>query len=244
MAAVYAVLVLLLFAFQRSMLYIPQPRSPGAPGSTMNLRVDDADLVVSTLVRDGPKAVIYFGGNAEDVSQSLADIARTFPQHAIFMLHYRGYGGSTGKPTEAAIHRDAAALLAKVRVKFPEVTLVGRSLGSGVAVRLAAQSPVERLVLVTPYDSIANVAASVYPFLPVRSMMLDRYESLLHAPKVTAPTTIVIAELDEVIPRASSERLAKHFAPGVVHTWIIRGKGHNTIQNSIDYSKALAGGPP
>lgn len=243
LAAVYAVLVLLLFVFQRSMLYFPQPRASGGPGSTMLLRVDDADLMVSVLIREGRKAVVYFGGNAEDVAQSLEEIARIFPQHAIFMLHYRGYGGSSGKPTEAAIHRDAAALLDKVKVTYPGVTLVGRSLGSGVAVRLAAQSPVERLILVTPYDSIADVAASVYPIFPVRHLLLDTYESILHAPRVTAPTTMVVAEHDEVIPRASSERLAQHFAPGLVDFRIVTGTGHNNIQNSIDYFRALAGAP-
>lgn len=243
MAAVYAALSILLFAFQRSLLYFPQPRALAGPGSTMQLKVDDAELVVSVLAREGPKAVIYFGGNAEDVSQSLPGIAQAFPEHAIFMLHYRGYGGSTGKPTEAAIHRDAAALLAKVRSTFSDVTLIGRSLGSGVAIRLAAQSPVQRLVLVTPYDSIANIAASVYPFFPVKALLLDKYESVLYAPKVTMPTTIVVAEGDEVIPRANSENLAKHFAPGVARMQIIAGAGHNTIQNSAEYLRALAPAP-
>lgn len=237
----YALLCLLLFAFQRSLLYVPQPRAIASAASTMTLRSDDAELVVSVVRRAGPKAVVYFGGNAEDVSQSLADFARAFPDHAIFMLHYRGYGGSSGRPSEAANHRDAARLIESVRASHTDLTVVGRSLGSGLAVRVAARSPVERLVLVTPYDSIVTIAAGAFPFVPVRWLLLDRYESVKDAPEVRAPTTIVVAEHDEVIPRASSDALAARFAPGVARRVVISGAGHNTVQGSDEYLRAVTG---
>lgn len=240
-AGAYALLCLLLFAFQRSLLYFPQPRAIASAASTMTFRSDDAELVVSVVRRTGPKAVVYFGGNAEDVSQSLADFGRAFPEHAVFMLHYRGYGGSSGRPSEAANHRDAARLIETVRADHPALTVVGRSLGSGIAVRVAARTPVERLVLVTPYDSIANLAAGAYPFVPVRWLLRDRYESVKDAPEVRAPTTIVVAEHDEVIPRASSDALAARFAPGVAGVVVIDGTGHNTVQASAEYLRAVTG---
>lgn len=241
-AGAYALLCLLLFAFQRSLLYFPQPRAIASATSTMTLRSDDAELIVSVIRRAGPMALVYFGGNAEEVSQSLADFGRAFPDHAVFMLHYRGYGGSSGKPSEAANHRDAARLVETARADHPQLTVVGRSLGSGIAVRVAARSAVERPVLVTPYDSIANLAAGAYPFVPVRWLLRDRYEPVKDAPEVRAPTTIVLAEHDEVIPRASSDALAARFAPGVARVVVISGTGHNTVQASAEYMRAVTGG--
>ena len=108
----------------------------------MTLDVPGATLQVCVRQRSGPDALIYFGGNAEDVSFSLNEFAAAFPQHSIYMLYYRGYGGSTGSPSEAALHADAQALFDQVQKEHPNIVLVGRSLGSGVAVRLAANNPV------------------------------------------------------------------------------------------------------
>ena len=108
----YAAACLLLYLFQRSLLYFPQPARVLAPA--LALSVPGAELQVSVRVQAGPRAVLYFGGNAEDVSSSLAELAANFPEHAVYAMHYRGYGGSTGKPTEAALHGDAIALFDRV----------------------------------------------------------------------------------------------------------------------------------
>lgn len=235
----YAGLCAALFAFQRSLIYHPQPRAVTAPESTMRLQVEGADLVVTVRPHDGPKAIVYFGGNAEDVSQNLEDFARAFPEHALFLLHYRGYGGSTGSPTEQANHHDAAALFQKVHAQHSEVVVFGRSLGTGVAVRLASQAPASRLILVTPYDSIAEIAASAFPFAPVRWLLLDRYESGTYAPSIKIPTTIISAENDEQIPRASTEKLLGRFGKGVASMTVIRGAGHNNLGSQSEYRKTL-----
>ena len=93
------------------------------------------------------------------------------------------------------------------RREHRRVVVIGRSLGSGVAVQVASARPVARLILVTPYDSLEEIAAMNYPVFPVRWMMLDRFDSGRHAAKVTAPTLLIAAERDEVIPRASTDRL-------------------------------------
>lgn len=206
----------------------------------MILKGKDADLVVSVVSRNTHKALVYFGGNAEDVSLSLAAFAQAFPESAVFMLHYRGYGGSTGKPSEEANLRDAFLLIAAVRAKFSDVTVIGRSLGSGIAVQLAARSTVDRLVLITPYDSIANLAAAAYPFVPARALLLDRYESVKYAPDVRVPTTLVVAEHDEVIPRKNTNNLAMHFKPGIARVVVLQGVGHNTIRSADDYFRVLS----
>jgi pimeloyl-ACP methyl ester carboxylesterase len=231
----YGAACIALFAFQRSLIYFPQPRAYGPPADTQILKTAGADLVVSVRPHAGPKALIYFGGNAEDVSASVASFAGALPDHAIYMLHYRGYGGSSGKPSEESLHADALALFDKVHRDHPEITLVGRSLGSGVAARLATERPASRLVLVTPYDSIAEIAAQQFPWFPVRWLLTDKFESWRYAQRIRVPTLLLQAEHDEVIPGASTERLHAAFAPGVASRVVIRGAGHNTISDSAQY---------
>jgi pimeloyl-ACP methyl ester carboxylesterase len=248
MLAVIAVLVLvyialcaLLFFQQRSMIYFPQPRTV-IDGSTMlTLPVDGANVLVTTQPRPGANALVYFGGNGEDVSYGLPALAAAFPDHAIYLMHYRGYGGSSGKPTEAALFSDAVALFDKIHAEHPSILIVGRSLGSGVATYLASVRPVARLVLVTPYDSLMAVAAQHYSFFPVRWLLRDKFESWRYAEKVTAPTLIIAAQLDEVIPTANTKALLAHFPPGVASMKVIAATSHNSISESADYVPMLRG---
>jgi hypothetical protein len=237
----YAAACLLLYLFQRSLLYFPQPARVLAPA--LALSVPGAELQVSVRVQAGPRAVLYFGGNAEDVSSSLAELAANFPEHAVYAMHYRGYGGSTGKPTEAALHGDAIALFDRVARDHTEITVIGRSLGSGVAIRLAAGRPVSRLVLVAPYDSVEAVAAQQYSLFPVRWLIRDRFDSASVAPTIRAPTTVILAERDEVIRRERSDALVARFAPGVAQVIVIAGAGHNTLDGRPAFDAAMAGAP-
>ncbi|MCL1961401.1 MAG: hypothetical protein FWG56_06455, partial [Desulfovibrionaceae bacterium] len=93
LALLYAALCALLFAFQRSFIYMPQPRAlvPGA--QVQLLKTGAGDVLVTTRAHAGDKALVYFGGNAEDVGPNLPRLAQAFPDHAIYLLHYRGYGG-------------------------------------------------------------------------------------------------------------------------------------------------------
>jgi pimeloyl-ACP methyl ester carboxylesterase len=251
-AFAYVALCALLFVLQRSMIYYPQPRGPAVPGTTA-LTLDAGDGArVEVTVRPSPSsgpgapAVLYFGGNAEAVAYSLPELAAAFPDHALYLMHYRGYGGSSGRPSEAALVADALALHERVRAAHGAragVVVVGRSLGSGVAVQLAAARPreVARLVLVTPYDSLAALAARFYPIFPVRWLLLDRYDSAQHAPQVDAPTLVVAAEHDDVIPRAHAEALAARFRAGVATLHVVAGAGHNDISESPEYARLLQG---
>jgi pimeloyl-ACP methyl ester carboxylesterase len=239
--AVYVGACALLFAFQRSLLYYPQPSAWGRPETTFTLPVDGAELHVSVRPHEGPKALVYFGGNAEDVSRSLPSLADTFPGHALYLLHYRGYGGSTGEPSEAALHADALALFDKVALVHPDVTVVGRSLGSGVAIRLASERPVSRLVLVTPYDSIEALAAQRFPWLPMRWLLRDTYRSIRHAPSIRVPTLLIAAGNDKVIPLESTERLLAAFPPGVASLVVVHGAGHDSLSSKEAYLEALQG---
>jgi pimeloyl-ACP methyl ester carboxylesterase len=235
----YAAACVALYAFQRSLIYFPQPKSFGDASSTLILPVNGAQLCVSVRPHPGPKALIYFGGNAEDVSANLASFSTAFPDHAIYLLHYRGYGGSSGQASEKLIHADAQALFDKVHSDHPHIALVGRSLGSGVAVRLATERPATRLVLVTPYDSIQGIAAKQFPYFPVRWLLTEKFESWRYAPSIRVPTLILQAEHDEVIPAASTASLHAALANGIASLIVIPGVGHNDISNKRQYLESM-----
>ena len=239
---IYLGLCGILFINQRNLIYFPQPRSLSS-GTTLILAAEGAQVLVTTRERNGPKALLYFGGNAEDVSYSLPILSNAFPDHAIYLMHYRGYGGSSGSPSEAALFADALALFDKVHTNHQSIVVVGRSLGSGVAVRLASLRPVARLVLVTPYDSLQELAAQQYPYFPVRWLILDKFESWRYAERITVPTLVVAAEHDEVIPRANTEALYKRFRTGVAAFKVVAGTSHNTISESTEYMRLLTGVP-
>jgi pimeloyl-ACP methyl ester carboxylesterase len=236
----YAAACLALFIMQRSLIYYPTAGVAYPAPHTSTLEVPGASLKVSERPAAGHGAVIYLGGNAEDVSASLPLLDAAYPDRALYLLHYRGYGGSTGKPAEEELVHDALALFDKVAPEHGDIVVVGRSLGSGVAVQLATQRPVRRLVLVTPFDSLRDLAARQFPYFPVRWLLRERYDSWRHAPKITAPTLLLVAGNDELIPLDSPTQLLTRFSPNVATMRVIDGAGHNTISNSPDYIKALA----
>jgi len=225
---------------QRSLLYYPQPASGTSLGTTERLPTQDADVLVSVRAHSGDPAVIYFGGNAESVDSQLPALVKAFPDRAIYALNYRGFSGSSGKPSEEALQADALVLFDRVFSIHPDIIVIGRSLGSGVAIRVGAKRPVTKLVLVTPYYSIEELAELHFPFLPVPLLLLDKYESWRYAPQITEPTLILVAEHDGVVPRSSTDELLVLFHPGVTSTVVIAGSDHGSITDKESYVAALA----
>jgi pimeloyl-ACP methyl ester carboxylesterase len=227
--ATYVGLCTLLFLVQRSQIYFPVPES-SAPGATvMRLPVDGAELRIWAVERPGTQALLYFGGNAEDVAANVVPFATAFPGHSVYLMNYRGYGGSTGKPSEKSLVADATALYDAIVASQADISVMGRSLGSGIAVQLATQRDVARLVLVTPFDSLVNVARAHYWFLPVGLLMRDRYDSVRLAPRVKSKVLVVTAGSDEIIPRARSEALAAAFRRSQLRVVVIEGARHNEL---------------
>jgi pimeloyl-ACP methyl ester carboxylesterase len=236
-AMLYAGACVMLYVTQRQHIYRPVQRTndqvPMIPLEGRGLEVR-----VSIRPHEGPRAIVYFGGNAEDVSNSVPLLAEAFAETAIYALHYRGYGGSAGTPTERDLVADALALFDTVQRRHPDVMVIGRSLGTGVAIQVAAQRRARRLVLVTPYDSIADVAAARYPAFPARWIVQDRYESWRVAPRVRVPTTVIAAEFDKTIPLQHTQRLMLHFAPGIARFVMLTGEGH-TFGLTPEFLEAL-----
>jgi uncharacterized protein len=240
-ALAYALLCLALYVFQRTLIYHPQPRRAPASTPSFMLEADGASVQVTTRPMPGGDAVLYFGGNAEDVAGSLPLLAQAFPTHALHLMHYRGWASSSGKPSEAALVDDARRLFDRVQREHANITVIGRSLGSGVAVQLAASRPVARLVLVTPYDSVASMAAAQFSWVPVRWLLEDRFDSIAHASKIEAATTVVIAEQDEVIGRRHSNALVAALPREKTRVHVVEGAGHNTVDRAPGYGAVLAG---
>jgi hypothetical protein len=236
----YILMCLLLFAGQRSHIYYPVRESNPAGAQSIRLQVTGANLKVWVVRRPGPRAILYFGGNAEDVAYNLAAFTAAFPGHSIFLVNYRGYGGSSGEPTESGLTADAVAVFDELARRHSAISVIGRSLGSGVAAYLASVRDVRRIVLVTPFDSLVNVARAHFRYFPVSLLMLDRYDAGRLAPSIRAPVLIIIAARDEIIPRARSDALAAAFGPARARVTVLKDVGHNDIDGSPQYLESIA----
>ena len=190
----------------------------------------------------GAPLVIYFGGNAEDVSwmlDAIGDPQRgATPGVGWLLVSYRGYGGSGGSPSERALVADALQwfdhALEAPEHRAERVFAFGRSLGSGVVVQLAAQRPVHAVILATPYESLAAVAKRYYPFLPVDWLLRHRFDSLERAPRINTPLLVLVAEHDEVIPPVHAERLYEAWG-GPKRKVVLSGARHNDIDGAARF---------
>ena len=230
-----------MYATQRDAMYFPQFTQVDADQTDFQLRRDGVTLRGWRVNPGRPAAVVYFGGNAERIEFARDEFATWFPDHTVYLVAYRGYGASDGTPREADLYADAVALFDHVSARHSgPVGVVGRSLGSGVAGYLASQRPVARLVLITPFDSLAHVGQLHYPWLPVRRLLQDRYESARHLARYRGPVLVVRAGNDQVIPAASTDRLIASLQPPpqVVE---LPGADHNTIGGDPGFGEALRG---
>ena len=187
------------------------------------------------------KTVIYHGGNAEDLAGHCDVLFQGLEVNAL-LVNYRGYGQSEGVPGEAAMVADAIAifdLFSEEQNVSPEnIYLMGRSLGSGVAVQVAAARPqAAGIILVTPYESIAAIAKFQYPWLPIERLLRHPFRSIDHAPNIKMPALILLAEFDEVIPVESGQKLGD--AWGGEKEIVTIPAGHNDINEPPAYFQAI-----
>jgi pimeloyl-ACP methyl ester carboxylesterase len=236
----YVLVALALYTLQRKFVFHPTPRiehswpevslaRPDTPGQSINLIVLNPDMA---------NALIYFGGNAESVAGSAAELSQQFAQHTVYLVNYPGYGGSDGSPGEQALFTDATLVFDHVASKHASVSALGRSLGSGVVCWLATQRKLARVVLVTPFDSILQIAKNRYPIFPVKWLLKDHFASVRYAPDINVPVLVVSASDDRVIPAASTERLIDAFVQPV-ESVVIKGAGHNDVHVYGDYYASI-----
>ena len=246
----YAAIAGLMWVAQERLMFFPRGAAapanppPGWQLEEVALRAADGTQLSGVLVRP-PAAralVIYFGGNAEEATEQAASVHEAYGERAVLLVNYRGYGRSTGSPGEKAMVADAIELYdwaaRRADVDPARIVLHGRSLGTGVAVQLAAARPAACVVLTSPFVSAVDVARNAYPWLPVGLLMRHPFDSLAHAPQLKIPALVLIGATDNIIPAEQSERLAAAWG-GPVERARFEGFGHNDLGVNPGYNAAI-----
>jgi uncharacterized protein len=217
-AVAYAGFVALMYVSQRKLMYLPdttrwQPAAVGLPeAAEVVLDTADGEKVIVWHVppREGKPVALYFQGNGGGLNLRVRRFRQLIATGTgLIALCYRGYGGSSGHPTEAGLLHDAAAAYDFAARLYPaeRIALWGESLVTGVAVALAAERPVARVVLESPFTSAVDIAAAAYPFVPVRWLMKDQFRSDQRIANISAPVLVLHGERDTVVPLSYGERL-------------------------------------
>ena len=253
MGIIYLTICALLYAKQDDLLFHPQPTSKPEVAEilnqypafdTLSFVMKDGNRTCGYISKDTIKEklplVIYFGGNAEEVSH-LADYKKYFSNSNMVMINYRSFGLSQGKISEQTMFADALEVYDKL-ITNPEVDanniiVIGRSIGTGVATYLSSQRKTNATVLITPYENMIDVAFEKYPFVPISLLIKHRFESDKYAPNITSPMLALISSNDQVIP--------KHHAYKLKEAW--KGKtealevneDHNSIMRNEEVWKKI-----
>ncbi len=236
---IYIAVGAFLFLAQRNFIYYPTPAT-SHPYDEISIKYDDAVVEVVVVNSENKNAILYFGGNGEAVEYKAPGFERIFPGHAVYLMKYRGYGGSAGTPSEEKIYADALNVFDYLDKEYSELSLVGRSLGSGVATYVSSRRSVKRLVLVTPYDSIESLAQKAYPMFPMALLLKDKYDSVGRVNSIRAKTLFLVAENDTVIGKNHSDRLFNAFTQQKPEMVVINDVGHNSISDSQRYNDILS----
>ena len=181
--------------------------------------------------------IVVFHGNG-DWAWARTAYVDAFTQRGfrVFLYEYPGYGGRPGRPSEATIVPDAQALVRSLaQAGYGPVYVWGESLGAGVAAAVCADPtlPVQGLALLTPWDNIANVGLSIYPYIPVRQLMTDKYDSIANLQRFSHPICVIRSTQDEVIPARLTLNLFSHL-PDPKKMILQEGYGHENWPNTPD----------
>lgn len=247
----YVLVGALVWLAQERLLFYPQPLGaapsppPGWVMEQVSLKAGDGTVLAAVLVKPpGGRAplVIYFGGNAEEVTAFAPLSQQLYGERAVLLVNYRGYGASAGTPGEKAMVADGLLIfdwaIRRADIDGARVALHGRSLGSGVAVQVAAARPARCVILTSPFDSARAVAQRVYRWLPVGLLIRHPFESGAHAPQSKMPLLVLMGDADAIIPMSHSMELARLWA-GPVERRVFAGFGHNDIGVNPEYEEAI-----
>ena len=244
LAAIVVAVPLTAYLMQDKLIFQPRPMAEAERQSIAArhpqvadtfLQAGDGTRLHAWHIKAKPDAplVLYFGGNAEEVSWMLDEIPRQDTGAAWLLVDYRGYGTSGGSPSEQSLDSDALAWYDRFAPTNKRIVAFGRSLGSGVAVQLAAERKLDAVILIAPFDSMVEVGKRHYPFLPVNWLLKHRFDSLSVAPQLKLPLLCIVATHDEVIPAAHAKRLYDAWAGP--KKWLELAAGHNSIDGHPDY---------
>jgi len=240
----YLLLVLLMYLRQELFIFFPPTARHEGHGyaNVVDYRLEQETvtlrgwLVNPRLVRE--KLLIYYGGNAEDIFLNI-DEFRDINAASLFVA-YRGYGVSDGTPGERELFADSLAVIDDVVARYSpnEIFLLGRSLGSGVACYAAAKKEVQGAILITPYDSIENIARSSYPWLPVSLLLKHRFGSIHYLNRIGCPLLVIYGGQDKVVAPERTKNLIDHIV-GEKEIVFIDRADHGTIDMFPEYWAAI-----
>ncbi|MBL8263879.1 MAG: alpha/beta fold hydrolase [Xanthomonadaceae bacterium] len=240
-ALLYAGACWFLHARQRALIYYGGTTTVEAARTDFELKRPDATLRGWVLNPQAGRPILYFGGNAERIELNRDAFLRLFPGRTVYLVSYRGYGASEGEPSQPSLVGDAVALYDHVKARHAgqAISVIGASLGSGVASQLAARRPLERLALITPFDSMVGAARAHYPLFPVDWLLEERYESDKALSTFRRPVLVLHGGRDDIVPEANTLRLVSSLPerPTVVR---LAEAGHNDIDAHPQFSVALA----
>lgn len=225
----------LLAPLARELIY-PRRGTRVAIDESMHELDVDGTVLRGWVVNPGrDRVLIYFGGNGERLDLSREAVAHHFPDHTTYLMAYRGYGASEGQPSQGALSADAVALVDHVNERHggAQVDVLGRSLGSGVAVHVATRRTIDHVVLVTPFDSLRATAADLFPGLPVARLIEDHWDSAAVASDVRAPVLVLRAARDEIVRPERTDMLIRALSNPVVVSF--PEADHNTISDDPGY---------
>lgn len=237
--ALYVIAGALLYLFQRNLLYIPSAEYQHR-FEQISIKNNKLTLEIIVLNQGRENALIYFGGNAEAVVANAQSFSEKFTNKTIYLVNYRGYGGSTGKPSQIALFSDAELIFDQLSQHHENIAVIGRSLGSGVAMHLASQRSVNQLVLITPFDSILAIAQEQFPMFPIAILLKDPYDSIALADKVSANVLLVAGGVDSVIPRKHTQRLFEALGKDKAQLVLIEQAGHNDISQFSAFYESIS----
>ncbi|HEY2628531.1 MAG TPA: alpha/beta hydrolase [Usitatibacter sp.] len=251
LAAGYAGVVLFAWLGQDRLLFHPRPveSKPVAPAGwraeEIEFTTQDGTRLFGVFVlppNPKPPLVIYFGGNAEEVTSIAAMAKEYYADRAALYVNYRSYGASEGKPGEAALVSDGIELFDWARkrgdIDASRIAVHGRSLGTGVAVQVAAARPARCIVLTSPFLSAREVAKEIYPWLPVALLMRHPFDSAARAPAMKIPALFIMGTADTLVPMEQSQRLADLWG-GPGERLVLEGFTHNDVHVNPRYGATI-----
>ena len=248
LAAVYAAVVAIMYALQTWLLFPAGLAAPGpdlpAGARRVELATKEGERVVLVRLPAGrptaePRPLLLgFGGNGWNADALALMLHQIFHEHEVAALHYRGYGPSSGRPSAAALFDDARRAHDHLAAEAEAgIVAVGLSIGAAVAVDLAANRPLRGVVLVTPFDSLEELAAHHYPWLPVRLLLRHRMETAETLRGLDVPAAIITAGNDVVVPAARSTPVRE--AARDLREDVTIAAGHNDLYGHPEFADAL-----
>ena len=249
---IYLIIILIMFIFQRSLLYIPSKQKldtsyyANTGLKKVELKTSDGLFLKSLFKKPSnneQNTILVFHGNAGHIGHRVQKFRPFLEEgYGLLLVEYRGYGENSGKPTESGFYKDGQAaldFLSKQNISKPKTILYGESLGCGLATKFSTEDIFKATILEAPYTSIADVAMRQYWYLPAKWLVLDRYDILGIIKNIKSPLLVIHGEKDKVISIEFGKKVF-NFAPKPKEAFYITNAGHNDLYEFNIYKKVIS----